>query len=371
MNLAIAAPFIENRGGTERIILKIAQEMDAKIYTLSFAPEKTYEGFAELDVEVLPAKYGLLPKNKILSAVEAGMTFYNLKLKDFDVVNPYGTPSEWVRNKNWPAIWYCNTPSRDAFDLYEWRMKRRNAIQKAMFWGATSAFKFFEFRTVPKIEHVFANSRNVQERLKKYLHKDSEVLYLGVEYKEFRQGDYKKYFFYPSRIVQEKDFEFAIEAFDIFSREHKGYEFVIAGSSPPDSEYLRSLKDLCAQKNVTLLTNLEDKTLKDLYSDCLAVLYSPVNEDFGLVPLEGMASGKPCISKNEGGPKETIDDGKDGFLVNSPQEMAQRMARLADVHELAEEMGKKGREKVIAKFNWGLFLKRFRQKAEELASKPR
>ena len=62
-----------------------------------------------------------------------------------------------------------------------------------------------------------------------------------------------------------------------------------------------------------------------MYSKCTAVLYPPLNEDYGLVPLEAMASGKPIIAANEGGPKETIADNKTGILVNSAEEMANAM----------------------------------------------
>ena len=68
----------------------------------------------------------------------------------------------------------------------------------------------------------------------------------------------------------------------------------------------------------------------DLYSNCTAVLYPPINEDYGLVPLEAMASYKPVIAVNEGGIKETVEDGKTGMLVNTIEEMGNAMKEIAE-----------------------------------------
>jgi glycosyltransferase involved in cell wall biosynthesis len=106
--------------------------------------------------------------------------------------------------------------------------------------------------------------------------------------------------------------------------------------------------------------------LLDLYSRCFATLYSPINEDFGLIPLESLSSSKPCIAINEGGPKETVADAKDGFLINDIEEMADKMHLLSNNPDLTEEMGKEGRKKVESRFTWRRFLQRFREKSNEL-----
>lgn len=370
MRLAIATTFLETYGGVEKTVLKIAKHFDSSIYTTSYSPDFTFPEFKNLDIHSLKSSLQKLPLEKrFISGISAGKSFYDLKLDDFDLINPHQSPSEWVRNKNSPVLWYCHTPNREAFDLYEWRMKRRNPLQKAMFWAAIQAFRRIEFKLVPKIEYIFTNSKNSQARIKKYLNRDAEILYPGIEPKEFSCKDYEKFFFYPSRVVPEKEIEYAIRAFEIFSSKNKGWKIVIAGAlsrRPEHAAYLRKIRAMAGQ-DVEILTNIGEEKLKDLYSRCFSVLYTPVNEDFGLVPIEAMASSKPCIARNEGGPRETIENGKDGFLVNSEEEMAQMMERLAKRPELAEEMGKTGRKKVIKKFTWERFLKRFEQKARELS----
>jgi len=114
---------------------------------------------------------------------------------------------------------------------------------------------------------------------------------------------------------------------------------------------------------------MDDEKLRDLYSRCTAVLYPPVNEDYGLVPLEAMASYKPIIAVNEGGPKETVEDGKTGFLVDSEQAMADKMAYVAENPQLAAEMGRNGRRRVSERYSWEAFFREFDKHVKKVGKK--
>ena len=109
MRLVIATPFLETKGGMERVVLKIAQHFKAKIHCFSYEPGATFEEFRSLEIET--AKPGALSKipfgKRVTSAIEAGSHFYNVKLSDYDLINAHQTPSEWIRNKNSPVLWYC------------------------------------------------------------------------------------------------------------------------------------------------------------------------------------------------------------------------------------------------------------------------
>lgn len=354
MRLIITTPFLETRGGMERVILQIAQRFGARIHCLSYDEKNSFPDFSKLDIDVAkPSLLHSLPfGRRVSTAIEAGYHFYNTKLEDYDLINAHQTPSEWIRNRNSPVIWYCHTPNREAFDLYEWRMKRRSLPSKAVFWSSIQAFKFFEYRTVPRLEHIFTNSLNSQKRIRKYLHRSSEVLHPGVDTGKFSCKGYEDFFFYPSRIAPEKEIEYAIEAFKIFKKRADGWgpeagnwKLLIAGAlsrRPEHVGYHKKLKAMC-DDSIKIETNVGDWQLRDLYARCRAVLYTPVNEDYGLVPLEAMASSKPCIARNEGGPKETVMDGTDGYLVDSIWDMAGRMEKLAKDEQLCASMGKAGR----------------------------
>ncbi len=371
MKLAIATPFIQTKGGVDRVILKIAQHFNSTVYCVNYNPDTTFDEFSKLNVVTAPKSVlSHLPLKRVSTAIMAGNYFYNLEIDDYDVINAHQTPSEWIRNKNEKVIWYCHSPNREAFDMYDWRMKRRNILTKPVFWASIQAFKHFEFKTVPKIEYIFTNSRNSQRRISKYLSRDSELLYPGVDVSEFRTRAPEQYFFYPSRFAPEKDFEYAIEAFKIFSKRVPGWKLILAGTLADRSDhknYLKKLKSNSPQ-NVVFETNVSEERLKDLYAGCTAVVYTPINEDLGLVPLEAMASSKPCLAKEEGGPRETIVHGRDGFLVPSIWKLAKAMEWMSQNPEKVATMGKAGRTKAEKEFSWDSFLKRFEQKAKEISS---
>src|SRR3989338_6353998 len=274
LRLVIVTPFLEARGGMERVVLKLAQHFDAHVHTLYYDPEHTFPEFKSLSVEAPAHKNFSLRQlpigRRLATGIEAGKHFYNLKLSDYD--------------------------------LYSWRMKDKRLLSKAAYWASIQAFKFFEFETVPKIEWIFANSQNTQTRIKRYLNRDSEVLNPGVDLHKFSTRGYEKFFFFPSRIVPEKQHVFAIEAFRMFASRTKGWKLIIAGSVPHTQEvHYKKLLSL-GGGSVAFERDLDDKRLAALYSHCYCVLYPPVNEDFGLVPLEAFPSRKPCIAMNEGGP---------------------------------------------------------------------
>ncbi|MCX6776239.1 MAG: glycosyltransferase family 4 protein [Candidatus Micrarchaeota archaeon] len=364
MKLAIVHPFLRLRGGAERVVLKIAQHFDAKVYCSTYEPENTFPEFREVDIEVMRSRLwpiaSLLPQ-RVGSAAVAGKQFYYSKLDDYDVINAQGTPSEWIRNRNSPVVWYCFSPNREAFDLYDWRMSRRNPIQKALYWSFIQPYRRIEFSVVPKIEHIFAISGNVQKRIRRYLQRESEILMPGVDYADFHAGDYEKYFFYPSRIAPEKNFEMAIEAFKKFRNKRKGWKLIIAGSLDRGREehvaYYNRIRSMLGDDGRIML-DVPTKKIIELYSNCLCVLYTPVNEDYGLIPLEAFASSKPCIAINEGGPRELVRDGV-GYLVNNIDEMVERMNYLSEHKEDAEGMGKAARKYVEREFSWKKFLDRF------------
>lgn len=374
MKLVIAHPFLRLKGGAERVVLKIAQHFDAKIYCSLYEPENTFEEFKELDVEVMGSRLwglaSLLPK-RVGSAAVAGEQFYFKKFYDYDVINAQGTPSEWVRNRNSPVVWYCFSPNREAFDLYEWRMRRRGWVEKALYWSFIQPYRRIELSVVPRIEHIFAISGNVQERIRRYLGRESEVLMPGVDYQRFRSGEYRSYFFYPSRIAPEKNFEMAVEAFKKFRRKHRGWKLIIAGALDRERrehvEYYNRIREMLGEDG-EVMVNLPTEKIVELYSNCFAVLYTPVNEDYGLVPLEAFASYKTCIAINQGGPREVVREGV-GYLVNDAEEMAGRMSYLAENEAEAERRGKAARKYVERNFSWEMFMKRFEEVCREVSEK--
>ena len=367
MDLVITHPFLIYRDGVSRVILEIAKKYDPVIYVVRYSKETTFSGFKEFDIRILPKskleKPFLFLRNdpRRYYAAISGIRYLLAKIPDsYDVINAHGTPAEWIRNKNDRVVWYCHSPNREAFDLYSYRMSMLPFHKKILNWFLIQCYKIPEYAIVPKIEKIATNSEVSKERISKYLGRDDAIVVNpGVDIERFHNESYEKYFFYPSRIVPEKRFEFAIEAFKIFHKNFSYFKLIIAGSLQEEEKsraYIQKLRELAKGYPIEFRINIAEEELLKLYSNSYAVLFSAINEDFGLVPLEAMACEKPIIAVNEGGPRYTIINGKTGFLVNSPKEMAEKMITLAKDPSMVEKIGKEGRKLVKEKYTWKNFL---------------
>ncbi len=361
-------PYLNLKGGFERVILKIAQHYKAPIYTLEYDRKGTFPEFGDVEVKILGKNESvsrLLPY-RASQGFRYGYNFYNLKIKeDYDVINSHISPSEWIRHKNKRVVWYCHTPPREVYDLYHVRMRNRSGREKLLYAAMTSTYKLIAKGIVRNIEQIAANSNNTKERISRYYGRDATVINPGpgLDYSEFSNNGDEKFFFYPSRIVVNKRQDYVVDAFRHFAkRSKKNYKLIMAGPVSRDPEhraYADKLRKLSAGYRIEIRTDISDRELISLYSRCSAVVYAPINEDFGLVPLEGMASSKPVIAVNEGGPREVILDGKTGFLVNSPAEMADRMQFIAEHQSAATKMGKDGRKLATTRYTWDAFFDKF------------
>jgi glycosyltransferase involved in cell wall biosynthesis len=302
-----------------------------------------------------------LPYGRASQGLSYGLSFYSLRFReDYDVINAHIAPSHWIRKNNERVLWYCHTPLRDVYDLYQYRMSLKKWHQKPVHMVGTRAVKMLDQGVVKDIEKIVTNSYNTRSRIIKYYGRDdATVLGGGVEYEKYKNGDDEKYFLYPSRFSPNKRQDYAIRAFNHFKRHIKGYKLILAGPVSNDKFYYNYYKKVAALAkevgDVKIITEANDKELTKLYSNSTAVLFTPVNEDYGLVPLEAMASYKPVIAVKEGGTKETIEDRKTGMLVNSIEEMGNAMKEIAENPSFAKELGKNGRENVIKNYSWKRF----------------
>ena len=374
MKLLIIQPYLNIKGGVERVILEIAKHYNATIYTTEYDKAATFEGFKDTDIKIVGKDVPLADRlpYRASQGLRYGYNFYNLKIKDdYDVANPHISPSEWIRHKNEHVLWYCHTPPREVYDLYAVRMMQRSYKEKMLYAAMTGAYKIVAKNIVKNIEEVAANSQVTRQRIKKYYSKESTVINPGIDYERFSEGGDDKYFVYPSRFVVNKRQEYVINAFKEYVKKTKSnHSLILAGTLSKDPEhirYMQRLKNLAGSAKIKFMPNPSDKKLAELYSRSTAVLFAAINEDFGIVPLEGMASSKPVISVNEGGPTETILNRKTGFLVNSYSEMAERMQQVVDNPSMAKRMGKAGRNRIISHYSWQSFFYEFDRLAKSAA----
>ncbi|MFH0988563.1 MAG: glycosyltransferase [bacterium] len=195
-------------------------------------------------------------------------------------------------------ICYCHTPMRYVWELYDeyFGPGRAGFIMRTAMAVVAPKLRAWDVNTCNRVHYFLANSRNVANRIQYYYHRSADILCAPVDMEKFqlsKQDD--GYFLIVSALVPYKRIDLAIEAFRF-----RPERLIIVGRGP-ESEKLQAM----APKNVEFLGWQSDEELVRLYSRCHALLFPGV-EDFGIVPLEAMACGKPIIALGEGGALETV-----------------------------------------------------------------
>jgi len=163
-----------------------------------------------------------------------------------------------------------------------------------------------------RVDHFVANSANVARRIAKHYRRDADVVYPPVAVDDFfvseQHGDF---YLMVGQLVGYKRADLAVKAFA-----RSGKRLVVIG----EGEEMRFLREI-AGKNIEFLGRQPFEVLRDHYSRCQALVF-PGEEDFGIVPLEAMASGRPVIAFGKGGALETVVDGKTGIFFHEQTEDA-------------------------------------------------
>ena len=194
---------------------------------------------------------------------------------------------------------------------------------------------------------VFATSRNVADRLKRFNGIDAELLPHPPQSLPFREAESEGFVLSVNRLDRAKRIDLLIEA----ARQEPSLRVVITGEGPDRDR----LEQLAAGLNgqVTFAGRVGDDELVDLYARSLAVFYAPVDEDFGMVPYEAFLSEKPVVTTTDaGGPLEIVHDGGTGLVVApEPSDVARACAHLAADASEARRLGRAGKE-LAARVTW-------------------
>lgn len=201
-------------------------------------------------------------------------------------------------------------------------------------------------RLIPEAKKVFANSKTVAERLRRYNSIDSQPLYHPPpRSSQLRSGDQGDYFFYPSRMEPQKRQELLIEAAQYLRTPAK---IVFAGGARDLKHYESLIKKHGVGNRVCLRGFVDESEMIELYANALGVCYLPFDEDYGYVTLEGMLSGKPVIvARDGGGATEFIEHEREGLIVEpEPHVIAESMDSLYAERARARALGQRGLQKL-------------------------
>ena len=297
------------KGGGERLALSIAETLQADLGFGKKSPKSfdldSMHAYEKIDLGLKIEFAGLKTYN--LSQIFAHKTQF---LSDYDNVIYSGIicPLAVHNHLNGGNFYYCHTPPRFVYDKYQHYLSQFMLPQQIMLRILAAWLKPRYEASVALMDVVFTNSKFVKARVKKYLKRDSVVIYPPCKLEKFYFRNPQNYYLSTARFDELKRVDKIIEAFKLMPDK----KLVLCSSGTEDIK-LRKLAKNC--KNITFVGQVSDEKLHQLISECIATIYIPKDEDFGMSPVESMAAGKPVICSGHGGPTESVINGETGFYV--------------------------------------------------------
>lgn len=261
------------------------------------------------------------------------------------------------------AVYYCQEPLRRLYEPMPARPYDGAESRPRRLLNQIDPLPALYHRTVKDKDRgslraaarVLVNSHYVRQTVAEIYGVQAAVSYLGVDVGRFRPGDAARERFVLSvgSLTPLKGFDFLARALAELPVEERP-TLVIASNfqNPPEREYILTLAGELGVR-LELLAGISDDALVDLYRRAALVVYAPIREPFGLVPLEAMACATPVVSVREGGTGESIVDGETGFLVErDPARFAAAVRQILADPARAAAMGQAGRTLVIRRWSW-------------------
>ncbi|RME57183.1 glycosyltransferase family 4 protein [Candidatus Parcubacteria bacterium] len=229
-----------------------------------------------------------------------------LDLRGYDlVISSESGPSKGVlTDPEAVHICYCHTPMRYIWDMYQDYYRNSGKLKRLVMPPLLHYLRMWDVSSSTRVDQFVANSNFIAKRIKKYYRRDADVIHPPVVTHEFDLSEkIEDYYLMVGQLVKYKRADLAVDAFN-----RNGKKLIIIG----EGDEIHELKKR-AKGNIMILGRKPFETIKKYYSECKALVF-PGLEDFGIVPLEAMASGRPVIAYGRGGALDYVHNGKTGIL---------------------------------------------------------
>jgi glycosyltransferase involved in cell wall biosynthesis len=298
MRAAIVHYWLLHRRGGEKVVEVLCRLLpDAHIFTLFCDPRSLTEEFRSHPITTSFLNPLRRFYRSLLPLMPMALESFDLRGYDLVISSESGPAKGVITSSRTHHICYCHTPMRYLWDLYhdyrnEWTASR---LKRAAMTPLANYLRVWDFAAAARVDRFVANSENVRGRIRKTYRREAEVVHPPVEVESFYHKPAEDYYLAVSELVSYKRLDSVVRQFSASGRNLR-----ICGDGP---EY-RHLRDL-ARPNVQFLGRVGDAELRELYARCRAFLL-PGEEDFGMTPVEALASGKPVIALGRGGALETV-----------------------------------------------------------------
>lgn len=236
-----------------------------------------------------------------------------------------------------PSAYYCQEPLRIVYE-YAFRLKKQVGLLKRSYEELTRLYrKHIDRENVRKASFTIASCYHIRERMIESYDVYPKIVYCAVDAKIFRPLNIKK-----------QNQVFYVGAPELWT---DGYDLVKDAIKLIPARIRPKLHVVFWKKANG--ERLSEQDLVGIYNKSLITICPSRLETFGLVPLESMACGTPVIATKVSGHRETVENGKTGFLVDfDPKEIAEKITLLLNNKEQRRIMGKNGRRWIEERWTW-------------------
>lgn len=329
MNVAIVHDWLTGMRGGEKCLEVLCELFpDAPIYTLlhnkgAMSPLIESKKIVTSFIDSLPKKTEKY--RSYLPLFPVAMEQFDFSEFDLVISTSHAVAKNAKVRKDALHICYCHTPMRYVWEMYDQYFGRATAgiAPRTAMKLLRPFLQSWDVKTANRVHYYIANSENVRKRIQRYYNRDAAVIFPPVDTDQFTVSTADDgYFLMVTALVPYKRVDLAI---DVFNRTGKTLYIVGKGT---ETAKLQSM----AKSNIEFLGWRSDDDLARLYAGCKGLIF-PGEEDFGIVPLEAMATGKPVVAFGKGGALETVIDGKTGifFFEQTAESLYAALQNLNDI----------------------------------------
>jgi glycosyltransferase involved in cell wall biosynthesis len=310
MKVAIVHYWLVGMRGGEKVLESLCEMYpEADIFTHVALPEALSDRLRQH--RITTTFIGRLPNaarwyKKYLPLMPLALEQLDLSGYDLVISSESGPAKGVVPSPDSTHICYCHSPMRYIWNMYHEYRHDTDPVSRAIMPVLSHYLRLWDESSAARVDRFVANSANVSRRVRKYYRRDSEVIHPPVEIEAFEiapADEIGDYYLMVGELVAYKRPDIAVDAFNA-----SGRRLIAIGGG----EMLETLRQRAAA-NVTLMGPQPFPVLKRHYARCRALVF-PGEEDFGIVPVEAMASGRPVVALRRGGACETVIDGLSGVL---------------------------------------------------------
>jgi glycosyltransferase involved in cell wall biosynthesis len=326
--MAIAHEWLASRAGSEKTYEAMAEAFpQADLYALTATPGVRFEFGGRRVQTTLLDRTRFTRERRELTLPVMPLAWRTIPVHDdYRVVltSSHACVRAFPPARKATHFCYVHAPMRYAWDP---DIDSRSRLMGLPGMGtALSALRRWDARTARTVDHFAANSTEVAGRIRRFYGRESRVLHPPVDVDWFTPpapGAARDRVLAVSRFIPYKRLDLVIEACALAR-----LPLTVAGSGPDESR-LRALAEQ-AGADVRFEISPSDERLRELYRGAIALVF-PALEDFGIVPVEAQACGTPVIGIDQGGLRDTVVDGRTGYLVarQDARALAEAVERIA------------------------------------------